>query len=230
MRLVGYRRVSTAGQAEDGFGLEVQSAALRLGAQTHSAQLLTIVEDAGESGANGIETRRGLHAALDMIRSGEADGLLVPRLDRLARDLVLQELLIAEIRKLGGVVYSCVPSEDALLRDDASDPGRKMIRQIMGAVAEYERAMIRLRLEGGRLRKAESGGYAGGRPPFGFAAADRGLVEIPAEQKIVRIVEELREAGLSYATIASRLNSAGKLRRGHRWHSEAVRRVITRSA
>lgn len=226
MILAAYSRVSTKEQL-DGFGLDVQSSSMEGWASARDISLLAFC-DAGESGSNGVETRRGLHAAMACVASGDASGLLVPRLDRLARDLILQEVLIAEVRRCGGEVYSCVPSEDALLRDDASDPGRKMIRQIMGAVAEYERAVIRLRLEAGIARKKASGGYAGGRPPYGSSAVNGELVAIPAEAEVISFIEGLRDEGLSYSSIASRLNAAGHLRRGRPWHQEQVRRVLSR--
>ena len=50
-----------------------------------------------------------------------------------------------------------------------------MIRQVLGAVAEYERSMVVLRLRNGRRRKAEMGGYASGAPAFGFEARDKAL-------------------------------------------------------
>src|SRR5207244_2593385 len=106
------------------------------------------------------------------VRDGRVRGLVVYRLDRLARDLVLQEQLLSEVWRMHGVVCSTSPSEDAYLApDDAGDdPSRALIRQILGAVAQYERGMIRLRLRQGKARKVARGGYAGGAPPFGFRA------------------------------------------------------------
>ncbi len=82
---------------------------------------------------------------------------MVYRLDRLARDLILQETLLAEITAAGGQVFSTMPGEQAVIEDDPEDPSRRLIRQVLGAVAEYERSLIRLRLRNGRRRKAERG-------------------------------------------------------------------------
>jgi DNA invertase Pin-like site-specific DNA recombinase len=110
-----------------------------------------------------LGSRTGLANALTLLRSNNADGITVYRLDRLARDLIIQEQLLAEARQHGWHVFSTSTSVAAYLEDDPGDPSRKMIRQVLGAVAEYERSMIALRLRSGRARKAQRGGFAGGR-------------------------------------------------------------------
>lgn len=79
-------------------------------------------------------------------RAPLADGLVVFRLDRLARDLVLQEQILGDIWRMGAHGFSTSPSEADFLKDDPDDPSRQLIRQVLGAVAQYERALIALRL------------------------------------------------------------------------------------
>jgi DNA invertase Pin-like site-specific DNA recombinase len=108
----------------------------------------------------------------------------------------VQEQVLAEIWRLGGQVFSTAQGEAAyLVPDDVEDPSRKLIRQVLGAVAEYERAMIALRMRRGRRRKAESGGYAYGSPPFGAQALDRELVPEENEQQAVARITALRSEG-----------------------------------
>src|SRR5205807_10485953 len=127
--------------------------------------------------------------ALGAIQERSAKGLVVYRLDRLARDLIVQEQLLAEVRRMGGEVFSTSAAEAGYLVDDPDDPSRKLIRQVLGAVSEYERAMISLRLRTGRHRKAERGGFAYGSPPFGWRAEDKELVPVREEQDVlVRIM------------------------------------------
>jgi hypothetical protein len=57
---------------------------------------------------------------------------------------------------MGRERFSTSPSESAFLRDDPTDPSRALIRQVLGAVSEYERKMITVRLRAGRARKASS--------------------------------------------------------------------------
>lgn len=226
MRLVAYLRVSTDKQAEEGLGLEVQEQAIRGWARKNGHRLVEVFIDAGVSGSNGLETRRELPEALEALRDGAAAGLVVYRLDRLARDLVLQEQLLMEIRKLGGQVFSTAGGEQDYLVDDPDDPSRRLIRQVLGAVNEYERGMIRLRLRRGQQRKAEKGGYAGGRPRYGFRARDKELVPAPEERAVIERVRRMRRAGRSYRQIAAELEGEGiRPRSGGRWHPTMLARL-----
>jgi len=230
MKLVGYIRVSTDRQAEEGLGLEVQEDALRSWARSNGHRVTKVLRDEGISGSNGIETRVGLAEALELLRSGEAGGLVVYRLDRLARDLVLQEQLLAEIWRMGAEVFSTSDAEQGYLQDDPSDPSRKLIRQVLGAVAEYERAMIRLRLEAGRRRKSQSGGYAGfGSPPFGYCSESGALVPHSDEQVALARIRTLHDDGRSLREIARSLDADGlKPRRGDYWQPRQVGRIVNR--
>ena len=116
------------------------------------------------------------------------------RLDRLARDLVLQEQLLAEVWRMGATVSSTAAGEDAYLNDDPGDPSRRLIRQVLGAVSDYERAMVRLRLATGRRHKADAGGYAYGAPPFGFRSDGGQLVPRLEEQPALALITELHRA------------------------------------
>src|SRR4051795_4488237 len=98
-RVVGYLRVSTDKQAERGLGLDVQHRAVERWAKTRMHTLVDILRDEGVSGSNGLDTREGLADALAMLRSGEVDGVIVYRLDRLARDLIVQEQVLAEVKR-----------------------------------------------------------------------------------------------------------------------------------
>lgn len=230
MRVVGYVRVSTDRQAEKGFGLDVQERDVKAWARQHDHRLVEIHRDEGVSGSNGLDTRVGLADALAAVRARNAHGVVVPRLDRLARDLVLQETLLAEVKRLGGRVYSATPAEDEFLADDPKDPSRRLIRQILGAVNEYERSMIALRMRGGRERKRAAGGYAGdGSPPLGFDAVDHELVPVDSEQRAIRRIRDLHAGGHSLRSIADALHAEGhRPKRGDRWHPQTLARVLAR--
>lgn len=134
MKLTAYRRVSTDKQAEEGLGLDVQEHAIRVWAKAQGHKVAVWATDAGVSGSNGLDSRHGLPDALEAIRDGRAQGLVVYRLDRLARDLIIQETLLAEVRRKGGQLFSTSAAESGYLADDPDDPSRKLIRQVLGAV------------------------------------------------------------------------------------------------
>src|SRR4029453_6892140 len=164
------------------------------------------------------------------VRARNAHGVVVPRLDRLAPDLVLQETLLAEVKRLGGRVYSATPGEDEFLADDPKDPSRRLIRQILGAVNEYERSMIALRMRGGRERKRAAGGYGGeGRPPLGLDAVAHERVPVDSEQRAIRRIRDLHAGGHSLRSIADALHAEGhRPKRGDRWHPQTLARVLAR--
>lgn len=244
MKVIGYVRVSTNGQADEGLGLEVQEQAIHRWARRDIRQngerdssttardghrVVSVYADEGISGSNGLDTRFGLAAALEDLRDGKAKGLVVYRLDRLARDLVLQEQLIADIRRIGAELFSTSKSETESLIDDPDDPSRKMIRQVLGAVSEYERSMIRLRLRSGRRRKADNGGFAYGSPPYGYRSQDRELVPDDDEQATLERIAVLHRQGLSLRLMAKQLTDEGlHPKRSDKWHPESLRRIVAR--
>jgi DNA invertase Pin-like site-specific DNA recombinase len=159
---IAYLRVSTVEQTS-GYGLDVQESAVRDYAKAAQLRLVDVVRDEAVSGTKGEDLRPGLAEVLVRIEDGEADVLLVPRLDRLARHLLLQETILARLTKLGKEVVS-VAEPDIM----AEDGQRTLIRQIFGAISQYEASVISARLRAGREMKNARGGYAYGRPAYGW--------------------------------------------------------------
>jgi DNA invertase Pin-like site-specific DNA recombinase len=227
MNVAAYLRVSTDTQVDRGAGLEIQEEAIRAWARANRHRIVGVFTDAGVSGTNGIENRAALPDVLDTLDAGRAGGVVVYRLDRLARSLVAQEQLLMEIRKLGAEVFSTAGGEQEFLRDDPDDPSRTLIRQILGAVAGYDRAMIRMRLRRGQQKKIEKGGYGGGRPPYGYAAAGGHLLPRPEEQAVIARAKDLRRGGGSLRAICSSLEAEGfHPRSGSQWHPVQVSRML----
>lgn len=227
MNVIGYIRVSTDRQL-DGQGLDVQEASIRAWVRDHGHRLVKIYIEEGVSGK--LDQRPALADALRALRDRRAAGMVVPKLDRLARDLVVQEQLVAEIRRMGAEPFSAAAGEAEYLKDDPDDPSRKLIRQVLGAVNEYERSMIALRLRSGRAQKARNGGYAYGAPPFGTQAHGKALVPDDTEQAAVARIVDLDDAGASLRQICATLTAEGhRPRRSERWHPNAVARIVARA-
>lgn len=225
-RLIGYRRVSTAGQL-DGYGLPAQLADLKKYTRGSQYRLAGVETDGAVSGT--VEDRPALLSALKAIESGQADGLLLPGdLDRLARELVIQEAIITRVWKLGGIVVTT--TRGVIEADDPDDPMRTALRQFMGVVAQLDRALVVKRMRNGRKAKAQAGGYAGyGSPAYGMRTEDHELVPDAAQQAAISRIRELRTGGASMRGIADQLNAEGIVaKRGGTWSSMTVRRVLVR--
>ena len=129
LRLVLVRRVSTAGQAVDGYGLDAQEADGRRWATlqtTPAVRIVHMVTDGdskgGKSGTTLLDERPGLMNAVQWIADGKADGIIAPNLDRLARELTVQEAVLSYVWAIGGRVFTADHGEH--LEDDVSDPMR----------------------------------------------------------------------------------------------------------
>src|SRR5271168_3262301 len=154
-----YLRVSGRAQV-DGDGFPRQRAAIAAFARAHD---ITIKQEFPEKGVSGtIEDRP---AWLELMAALHANGtkiVLIEKLDRLARDLMVQESIIADLKKHGFELISV--AEPDLCADD---PSRTLMRQMMGAFAQYERTMIVAKLRGARQRIRAKTGRCEGRKAYG---------------------------------------------------------------
>lgn len=229
-RLAAYLRVSTDQQAEHGMGLNIQERAIRRWAKQHGHKLVGVFRDEGMSGAKEAADRPGLAAAVETVERRQAAGLVVYRLDRLARSLTVQEAVLGHVWRHGGKVFAVDTGE--VPADDPTDPMRTFVRQVMGAAHQLERGLITARMRAGRELKAERGGYAGfGSPPYGTRAEGKELVPDSEEQTAIARMVELRAEGRSLREIAAALDAEGhRPRRAGRWHSMQVGRVLARAS
>jgi DNA invertase Pin-like site-specific DNA recombinase len=143
--------------------------------------------------------------------------VLIEKLDRLARDLMVQETIIGDLRKRSFDLVSV--TEPDLLQND---PTRILMRQIFGAIAQYEKAMIVAKLRGARLRMKAKTGRCEGRKPFGY---------YEGEETALERMKVLRETGVGFDRIADILNAEGlKPRTGARWWGKTVNNILSAQA
>ena len=227
MRVVAYVRVSSAHQQE-AYGPEVQREAIRKWAKAGGHKIVSWQEDT-ISGASELRDRAGWCEAAALVKSGAAQGVVVARLDRLARDVMVQELLLRKLSDLGGIVLSTRENENEMLNGESKDPSRKLVRVIMGAISEYDREMTVDRLAAGRAAKAARGGHAPGAVPYGYRSANGKLAPIPAEQAALVKMKALSAQGVSTREIARVLTAEGHpTKRGGTWCAATVARILKR--
>lgn len=229
MRLVAYLRVSSESQL-DGYGLDVQRKAVKAWAKANGHTIVAEYVDEGVSGTLDALDRPGLSAALaDLRKPPKADGLIVAKLDRLARALAVQEASLAVAWRSGASVFTADGGE--VLRDDVDDPMRTAMRQMVGVFAELDRRTIVKRLKDGRTAKASAGKHAVGDYRYGTQGKDHDSIVNPAEAQAVAVMLDLARAGKSYREIARSLDAQGhKPRRAATWSAMSVRNIVTREA
>lgn len=221
-RVVAYLRVSTDDQT---LGPEAQRAAVERWCATHGATLIATFEDHVSGGA-AIEKRPGLVAALDALAEHRAGVLLIAKRDRLARDPIIAAMTERLVERAGARVLSAAGEGT-----EGDDPGAVLMRRMIDAFAEYERALIRARTRAA-LGVKRGRGERVGQIPFGYwLAADRVHLEThDEEQRAVARVRSLRADGLSLDAVAARLNAEGVPARGERWYGMTVGRILARAA
>jgi DNA invertase Pin-like site-specific DNA recombinase len=229
LRLIGYIRVSTSGQAEDGYGLDVQRDAIHRWANREGHHVVDVLADEGVSGTLPVQDRPGLLEALARVRAAEAEGVVVHRLDRLARLLTVQEATLAALWSAPGRVFEVSGGE--VLEDDPDDPARTALRQVLGTFSQFERGSVIARMRAGKRLKGERGGFVGGAPPYGWNADGGELVVDPREQLALDRLGQLRAAGHSLREVGRLLLQEGhRPKRAGLWHPETLRQMELRSA
>jgi DNA invertase Pin-like site-specific DNA recombinase len=228
--LCGYLRVSSESQL-DGYGLDAQRKAIRAWAKANGHRIVHWCADEGRSGALDVSERAGLACAVEAVKSGASRGVVVARLDRLARSLTVQEGILAVLWRNGGSVFTADTGE--LRPDDPDDPMRTAVRQVVGVFAQLDRAMVVKRLRDGRTAKASTGRKAVGAYAYGYRGHGKGrerdATPEPTEQEAVRMIVELRRSGKSYREIVAALEAEGhRPRRADRWSPMSVRNIACR--
>jgi site-specific DNA recombinase len=172
MRLIPYLRVSTEEQAESGHSLTAQREALQRYAAGKGIYLLEALADEGVSGGRDLGKRAGGGRLLDQLRRGDADGVLVTRVDRLFRDLFDALIFTRECSRRG---WSLVAVHEPV---DTTTPGGRLQLNIMLAVAQHERELASARTTAVSASLRERGKVYG-TVPFGFVEIDGMLVRDP---------------------------------------------------
>ena len=149
--------------------------------------------------------------------------VLVERADRLARDLMVQEVIVGQFAKIGARILT---SDGIDLTSSDDDPTRRLIRQVLGAIAEFEKNITVLKLRAARERKRSRGERVEGVKPYGF---------FPAEAAIATRMRQLRRKppkgrAASFRRVAAQLNAEGhRNRAGREWSAQMVFHVLSTS-
>jgi DNA invertase Pin-like site-specific DNA recombinase len=186
-----YRTSSAANVGNDKDSLKRQQEAVRTYAERNAIEIVHEYYDAAVSGADAIDTRVGFNEMLAYMLGNGARTILVETANRFARDLIVQETGY-HMLKAQGIELVAVDAPDSFLSDT---PTATLIRQILGAVAQFDKASLVLKLRGARERKKRETGHCEGRP------------EVPRET--IEAAKAARAGGLSYRKVAHELVRQG---------------------
>jgi DNA invertase Pin-like site-specific DNA recombinase len=223
-KAVSYLRCSGLGQV-DGDTWDRQSAAIAKYAKSHGLEVVDEFRDAGVSGTKDLDNRPGLAALLDRVESNGVKIVLVENATRLARDLMVGEVILQQLTNAGCKVIAADSGTD--LSADSDDPTRRLIRQVLGAVAEFDRRVTVMKLRVARDRKRARGERCEGRKPFG---------SVPDEAETLAKIRALRRKPphgkrRSLQQICDMLNAeGGPTRSGKPWTKQVVNRILGRVA
>lgn len=230
-----YTRVSSLGQARDGYSLEYQREILHAFCEREALAIHRVYEDGGRSGSN--TQREGLQELIADARQGSFDVVLIFRVDRFSRDPLDLLALVQELNRRNIRLRSVTEAVDA------NDPAGELMLTILGAIGKFVRQNIIQNAMLGKRKRAETGRYTGGRVPFGFAVSDGGTLEPDSSiwwrdkpaadvaRMVFEIYEEMAHLGQGgAAAVADRLIQLEVPAPETRWNAASIIQILRNPA
>ncbi|TVR10363.1 MAG: recombinase family protein [Planctomycetota bacterium] len=222
-KAIGYIRVSTDEQSDQGASLAAQRSKIEAWATFTDAQLIAIYEDAGLSGKH-ADNRPALQQALQAARRHHCP-LVVYSLSRLSRSIRDTLTISEDLERSGADLVSL--SEDL----NTSSASGRLVFRIFSVLAQFEREQLAERTTAAMAYLRREGRRISGRIPYGYCLDGDGRTLIPVEdeQTAINMMVELRSQGSSYRAICETL-----ARRGYHpqsapeWSPAAVRGILKR--
>lgn len=215
---IAYIRVSTDDQA---LGPNAQRSAIQAFARRQGIEIAGWHDDLGVSGAADIDDCPGLVAAVTSLRTAKAGVLLVAKRDRLARDVVKAALVERLAENAGAIVVS------AAGEGSGDSPTDVLMRQIVDAFSQYERALIRTRTRAALAVKRDRGQRISRHAPYGYRFDGGRVVPDDAEQRVIARARALKAQGMTFEAVAGELEVDGMLtRQGRPFAPSAVFKML----
>jgi DNA invertase Pin-like site-specific DNA recombinase len=216
-KAVAYLRTSSAANVDaDKDSAQRQREAIAASAKRDGFVLVTEFNDEAVSGADAIEARPGFAALLDRIEGNGVRVVIVEDASRFARHVLVQELGVMALQQRGVQVFTA--GGDELTATD--DPSKVMVRQMMAAFAQFEKARLVAKLAVARKRKRETMGKCEGR---------KSHAELRPE--VVKLAKALhrktKDGRMSLRAIAAELAENGKLNeRGRPYNPKSIAAML----
>ncbi|WP_019635395.1 recombinase family protein [Paenibacillus fonticola] len=232
-KVVGYVRVSTQGQARDGYSLQYQVDEIVKYCKANGLNLIRIYEDRGISGAKVEEEglmveREGLQNMLADLPIMNIQSIIVLNTSRLWRSDMAKVLIQRELKRNQVDVCSIEQPNYSIYTHDPND---FLVNGMLELLDQYQRLEIALKLGRVRRKKAEQGGYAGGGIAFGYKAR-KGQKTITVDKEKAIIVQHLFELKADHPSwtlkqFAEKLNTEGyRTEQGKAFTKVQIKRIF----
>ncbi len=226
-RMILYARISTdKSKQEDSLEKQIE----RMTAACKVYNLLPVVSIEEEASAKSIEGRPKFQLALEMLRNGEADGLMVTDLSRLTRD-------VGDVNRLFKTVFNKHRLHSVQEMLDTSTPLGRCMGHVITAFNQMFRENVSIKTKQALAKKKEAGEKIGSRPPYGWKfGRDKALIVCEAEQRCLARMMQLHQAGKTPQEISNTLRDEGYKTAGQRngtnptamWTGTTVKRIVER--
>lgn len=218
---IGYARVSTRDQADNGHSLDAQRAKIEAYATLHDLELSETIVDEGQS-AKSLD-RPGMVKLLGLIRRRVVNVVVIAKLDRITRSVRdLGDLV--ELFQRSGVEFASVADNI-----DTSSASGRLVLNVMASVSQWEREAIGERTAEALAHLRANGQRISRFAPYGYRIEGDRLVEEPGEQEAIRRIHDLKAEGLSLRKIGERLARDGHFGRGDKvMGPRLIRAVLNR--
>jgi DNA invertase Pin-like site-specific DNA recombinase len=213
-----YRTSSATNVGSDKDSLKRQGDAVHSYAKANGIEIVREFYDAAVSGADPIDTREGFSDLLAYVSGNGARTILVENASRFARDLTVQLTGHSMLKELG---YDLVPV-DAPTHFLDDTPTATMIRSILGAVSQFEKAQLVSKLKAARVRKRKETGKCEGRKSWSELNPD-----LVREARRLRRKNPVSGKRKSFGKVATELAELGYLNsRGNQFDPSSIKRLI----
>ena len=220
---IGYIRVSSAQQAQEGVSLEAQQSKVEQWCAANGYELVNVFKDEGISGKR-MDTRQGLQDALASIKKGNAFVFYsMSRVARSTKDMLAIGELIAK-KKADMVSLNGEPI-------NTTTASGKMIFELFAVLAQFERNLVGECTATALRNKKSNGLKYTNQTPYGFKEVDGRLEQVKQEVKVVIEIQQARAKGQTLQSIADSLNSRNiPTKTNKQWQPATIHLLLQRTA
>ena len=219
---IGYIRVSSAQQAQEGVSLEAQQAKIEQWCLANGYELVNVFKDEGISGKR-MDTRQGLQDALATLKRGNAFVFYsMSRVARSTKDMLsIGELITKKKADMVSVIENF----------DTTTATGKMMFQMLAVLAEFERNLVGERTATVLQNKKANRQVYTNQTPYGFKAVNGRLEQVKQEVKVVAEIQQARANGQTLQAIADNLNLRGiPTKTNKQWRPATIHLLLQRTA